>query len=63
MKKDKESRLIIGLMLIILSLTLGQKGFLGDSTKGLIMGIGIGFLILSIFSKTNKINKNTNSFR
>lgn len=50
-------------MLIILSLTLGQKGLLGDSTKGLIMGIGIGFLILSIFSKTNKINKNTNSFR
>lgn len=41
-------------MLIILSLTLGQKGILGDSTRGLIIGIGIGFLILSIFSKTNK---------
>ena len=40
-------------MLIILSLILGQKGLLGDSTKGLMIGIGIviGFLILSIFSK------------
>lgn len=50
-------------MLIILSLTLGQKGLLGDSTRGPLVGIGIGFLILSIFAKTNKINKNTNSFR
>ena len=53
-------------MPIILSLILGQNGLLGDSARGLIVGIGIGigFLILSIFSKDKgKINKNTNSFR
>ena len=51
-------------MLIILSLILGQKELLGDSARGLIVGIGIGFLILSIFSKDKgKISKNTNSFR
>lgn len=51
MKKDRKSRLIIGLMLIILSIILGNKGLLGDSSRGLIVGIGIGFLLLSIFGK------------
>ena len=51
MRKDRKSRLIIGILLIILSIILGQKGLLGDSARGLIIGIGIGFLILSIFSK------------
>lgn len=51
MRKDRKSRLIIGLMLINLSIILGNKGLLGDSSRGLIIGIGIGFLLLSIFGK------------
>lgn len=51
MRKDRKSRLIIGILLITLSIILGQKGLLGDSARGLTIGIGIGFLILSIFSR------------
>ena len=39
-------------MLIILSLILGQKGLLSDSVRGLIIGIGIGFLIMAIYTKS-----------
>ncbi len=38
-------------MLVILAIILGQKGFLSDSIRGLIVGIGIGFLLISIFNK------------
>ncbi|WP_296112629.1 hypothetical protein [uncultured Anaerococcus sp.] len=51
MRKNKKSQLIIGLMLVILAIILGQKGFLSDSIRGLIVGIGIGFLLISIFNK------------
>lgn len=57
MKKDRKSRLIIGLMLIILSIILGNKVLLGDSSRGLIVGIGIGFLLLSIFCKGKSNNQ------
>lgn len=51
MRKNKKSQLIIGLMLVILAIILGQKGLLSDPVRGLIVGIGIGFLLISIFSK------------
>ena len=47
MRKDKKTYLLIGLSLLILSLVLGQTSKLPDLARGLITGVGLGFLILS----------------
>ena len=47
MRKDKKTYLLIGLSLLILSLVLGQTPKLPDLARGLITGVGLGFLILS----------------
>ena len=47
MKKDKKTYLLIGLSFLIISLVLGQTPKLPDLTRGLITGVGLGFLILS----------------
>lgn len=39
--------MLIGLALISLALILGQKSALPDLARGLVTGLGIGFLILS----------------
>ena len=47
MRKDKKTYLLIGLSLLILALVLGQGSAIPDMARGLLTGLGLGFLILS----------------
>ncbi|WP_308653244.1 hypothetical protein [uncultured Anaerococcus sp.] len=47
MEKNKKTHLLIGLSLLILALVLGQGSAIPDMARGLVTGLGLGFLILS----------------
>lgn len=47
MEKNKKTHLLIGLILLILSIVLGQSSRIPDICRGLVTGLGLGFLILS----------------
>lgn len=47
MEKNKKPHLLIGLSLLILALVLGQGSAIPDMARGLVTGLGLGFLILS----------------
>ncbi len=47
MEKNKKAHLLIGLSLLILALVLGQGTAIPDMARGLVTGLGLGFLILS----------------
>ncbi|MBP2015412.1 hypothetical protein [Anaerococcus degeneri] len=47
MEKNKKAHLLIGLSLLILALVLGQGSAIPDMARGLVTGLGLGFLILS----------------
>lgn len=47
MEKNKKTHLLIGLTLLILGLVLGRMANIPDPARGLVTGLGLGFLILS----------------
>lgn len=47
MGKDKKNYLLIGLSLLILGLVLGRLSNVPDLARGILTGLGLGFLILS----------------
>ncbi|WP_311491665.1 hypothetical protein [uncultured Anaerococcus sp.] len=47
MEKNKKTHLLIGLILLILSIVLGQSSRIPDLGRGILTGLGLGFLILS----------------
>lgn len=48
MEKNKKTHLLIGLTLLILGLVLGRMANIPDLERGLVTGLGLGFLILSM---------------
>ena len=59
-RRDKRVTLLLitGLLLTSLALFLNTRTQLPDSIKGLVYGIGLGFLVLFVLRITRK-NKNT----
>ncbi len=47
MGKDKKNYLLIGLSLLILGIVLGRLSNVPDLARGILTGLGLGFLILS----------------
>ncbi|MBZ2386400.1 hypothetical protein K8P03_03670 [Anaerococcus murdochii] len=47
MGKDKKNHLLIGLSLLILGIVLGRLSNVLDLARGILTGLGLGFLILS----------------
>lgn len=47
MGKDKKNHLLIGLSLLILGIVLGRLSNVTDLARGILTGLGLGFLILS----------------
>ena len=47
MEKNKKINLLIGLSLLILGLVLGRQAKMPDLARGIVTGLGLGFLILS----------------
>ena len=47
MGKDKKNYLLIGLSLLILGIVLGRLSNVLDLARGILTGLGLGFLILS----------------
>lgn len=47
MGKDKKNYLLIGLSLLILAIVLGRLSNVPDLARGILTGLGLGFLILS----------------
>ena len=47
MGKDKKNHLLIGLSLLILGIVLGRLSNVPDLARGILTGLGLGFLILS----------------
>lgn len=47
MGKDKKNHLLIGLSLLILAIVLGRLSNVPDLARGILTGLGLGFLILS----------------
>lgn len=47
MEKNKKNHLLIGLSLLILGLVLGRLSNVPDLARGILTGLGLGFLILS----------------
>ena len=47
MGKDKKNYLLIGLSLLIIGIVLGRLSNVPDLARGILTGLGLGFLILS----------------
>lgn len=47
MEKNKKNHLLIGLSLLILGIVLGRLSNVPDLARGILTGLGLGFLILS----------------
>lgn len=47
MEKNKKNHLLIGLSLLILAIVLGRLSNVPDLARGILTGLGLGFLILS----------------
>lgn len=47
MEKNKKNHLLIGLSLLILGIVLGSLSNVPDLARGILTGLGLGFLILS----------------
>lgn len=47
MGKDKKNYLLIGLSLLILGIVLGRLSNVPDLARGILTGLGLGYLILS----------------
>lgn len=47
MGKDKKNYLLIGLSLLIIGIVLGRLSNVPDLARGILMGLGLGYLILS----------------
>lgn len=47
MGKDKKNHLLIGLSLLILAIVLGRLSNVPDLARGILTGLGLGFLIPS----------------
>lgn len=47
MEKNKKNHLLIGLSLLILAIVLGRLSNVPDLERGILTGLGLGFLILS----------------
>ena len=47
MEKNKKNSLLIGLSLLILGIVLGRLSNVPDLARGILTGLGLGFLILS----------------
>ena len=47
MEKNKKNHLLIGLSLLILGIVLGRLSNVPDLARGILTGLGLGYLILS----------------
>lgn len=47
MEKNKKNHLLIGLSLLILAIVLGRLSNVPDLARGILTGLGLGYLILS----------------
>lgn len=47
MGKDKKNYLLIGLSLLIIGIVLGRLSNVPDLARGILTGLGLGYLILS----------------